>query len=138
MPSIEKFWRRPPTALSLLSPPSTVMFRLRPVEPPTLKVPVRALVGSKEGWSVAPGISIAKEANERPLTGRFSSRRWSTTPETSVFVVSTSGAFSPVTLTTSVTTPTFSVGLMVVRWSTLTTTPSCTDFENPGASTSTR
>ena len=49
MPSIEKFWSMPPTALSLLSPPSIVMLRLRPVEPPTENVPTRALVGI-ERW----------------------------------------------------------------------------------------
>ena len=67
----------PPTALSLLSPPSIVTLRLRPVEPPTENVPTRALVGSNEGCSVAPGIRIASDANERPFTGRFSNRRWS-------------------------------------------------------------
>ena len=80
----------PPTALSLLSPPSMVMLRLRPVEPPTENVPTRALVGSNDGCRVAPGIRIASDANERPFTGRFSSRRWSITPPTSVLVVSTS------------------------------------------------
>ena len=60
------------------------------------------------------------------------------TPDTSVFVVSTSGAFSAVTLTTSVTAPTFNVGLMVVRWRTLTVTFSSTDLEKPAASTSMR
>src|SRR5919107_3379439 len=138
MPSIEKFWRMPPTALSLLSPPSTVMFRLRPVAPPTEKVPTRDFVGSNEGASVAPGMSTASEENERPLTGRFSSRRWSMTPDTSVFVVSTSGASSAVTLTTSVICPTFSVALTVVRWRTLTVTSLCTSLEKPCASTSTR
>ncbi len=75
MPSIEKFCRMPPTALSLLSPPSMVTFTFLPVEPPTENVPTRDLVGSNEGWSVAPGIRMASEANERPLTGRFSRRR---------------------------------------------------------------
>src|SRR6266508_1693638 len=77
MPSMEKFCRIPPTALSLLSPPSIVIFRLRPEEPPTENVPTRALVGSKDGASVAPGMRIASEAKERPLTGKFSRRRWS-------------------------------------------------------------
>ncbi len=68
---MEKFCRMPPTALSLLSPPSIVTFTFLPVEPPTENVPTRALVGSNEGCSVAPGMRIASEAKDRPLTGKF-------------------------------------------------------------------
>ena len=92
-----------------------VMFRLRPVEPPIENVPTRDLVGSNDGASVAPGIRIASEANERPLTGKVFSSRWLMTPLTSVFVVSTSGTLSAVTLTVSPMPPTFKTGSIVER-----------------------
>src|SRR5947207_703746 len=101
-----------------------VVLMFRPPAPAIETAPIRVLVGSQELTGRAPGIMVAREENVRPLSGRFVTSRLSTTPPTSVLVVSTSGVTDKIVIVsappagssvilTSVVRPTLTVTLWI-------------------------
>ena len=88
------FTSMPPTASSLLSMPSMLTFPPRPNCPAEEITTVFALVGSKFGAIVLPGVSSASSRKLRPFNGRFSIWRASMTPSTTDETVFTRGTES--------------------------------------------
>ena len=94
-----RFWRGSPSSAKLLMTPSTRLpVELNVTEPPTLTVAKNARVESM----LVPGISSASDRYCRELIGSVSICCCVTTPDTSDFVVSTTGAV-PVTVIVSAT-----------------------------------